>query len=654
MVLWPGDGLILGLMLAPRTKRPWLVMAAGLAGTALAFATVNRQMVLAWTRVGLMGAAIPFVYLAVRRLIGQRSIAEARVLLPFMAVCAVIGIPSAMLRAYLIHRTWGFPFVEFAMTTATATFAGYAVITPLLLLLTQPQHEQPGLWRAKLIMWAVVGIYTVVMAATFMEPRYPTAYLIPLALILVAHAVDFRGIVVVILATAVISVWLTFTGYGPISHFQGDLMTKILLTQAFLAIVICMTLPFSALMSDRERLKRSLVAALEEAKSASVAKSTFLATISHEIRTPLNGVLGMAQVIAMDDLSPVQRERLAVVRSSGESLLSLLNDVLDISKIEAGKLALETIEFDLVKVIQTVAGQNQGLAATKGLVIETFTDGVEGFYAGDPNRIRQVVQNLVSNALKFTDDGSIAILASASSDGVKIALRDTGMGIPADKIGALFQKFRQVDESTTRRFGGTGLGLSICRELAQAMGGDVAVESRAGEGSTFTLSLPLRRLANTSVDPAPIEEPYRPPELQLRVLAAEDNPTNQLVLKTLLGAAGITPTMVSNGADAIAAWRAGEWDVVLMDVQMPVMDGITAVKAIRQEEAKTGAAPTRVVALTANAMDHHVQEYLQAGMDDYLAKPISLEKLFALLADIQSSAQEAKGAQAAARRTDAA
>ncbi len=311
LVLWPADGLIVGLMLAPQTKRPWLVMVAGLIGAALAFVLVNRQMILAWSRIGLMAATIPCTYWVVRRLIGERSIAEPRVLLPFMAICALIGAPASVLRAYVIHRIWGFPFAEFALTTATATFAGYAVITPLLLLMTQPRHEESSLWRAKLIlwrakliMWSVVGIYTVVMAASFMEPRYPTAYLIPVALVLVAHAVDFSGIIVVILATAVISVCLTFTGYGPISHFQGDLKTKILMTQAFLATIICMTLPFSALMNDRARLRRSLVAALKEAKAASQAKSAFLATISHEIRTPLNGVLGMAQVIAHGRIEP--------------------------------------------------------------------------------------------------------------------------------------------------------------------------------------------------------------------------------------------------------------------------------------------------------------------------------------------------------------
>jgi signal transduction histidine kinase/ActR/RegA family two-component response regulator len=431
--------------------------------------------------------------------------------------------------------------------------------------------------------------------------------------------------------TAVISVTLTFSGHGAISHFQGDIREKVLLMQAFLGVVICTTLPFAAVKSDRERLRRSIVAALEQARTASEAKSTFLATVSHEIRTPLNGVLGMAQAMEMDELTPAQRERVAIVRSSGESLLSLLNDVLDLSKIEAGKLTLETIPFDPAKVVEAVVAQSRALAANKGLAIHAETADLEGLYEGDPNRLRQIIQNLVSNAVKFTEFGGVTIIASSRDTGLTIQVRDTGMGIPADKVGKLFEKFRQVDESTTRRFGGTGLGLSICRELAQAMGGEVGVESVEGQGSTFTFVAPLPRSTRAHVEKAAPAGADRPSKVGLRVLAAEDNAINQLVLKTLLGAAGIEPTVVDNGAEAVAAWRDTDWDVILMDVQMPVMDGLTAVKQIRQEETAGARARTMIVALTANAMDHQVRAYLDVGMDDYLAKPIAVDQLFALL-----------------------
>jgi signal transduction histidine kinase len=634
LVVWPADGLIVGVMLAQRTKRPWLIMAAGLVGALLAFCVVGRQMVLGMSRVGLMTVAIPIVYLCIRPIVRGRDIAETRVLLPFLAVCALVGAGTAFVRSVVLHLGWGFPVGPLTLTTTTATFAGYAIVTPLILLIAQPRPRHSMSLGSRSTMLGIVAIYTTAMTAAFLEPRYPAAYLIPLALILVAHTVDFTGIIAVILLTGVTSIGLTFTGHGAISHFPGDMKEKVLLMQAFLGVVICTTLPFSAVKSDRERMRRETAAALEEANNASRAKSTFLATISHEIRTPLNGVLGMAQAIEMDELTPVQRERVAVIRSSGESLLTLLNDFLDLSKIEAGKLTLETILFDPAKVVAAVVAQNEALAASKGLEIEAEMSGLDSFYDGDPNRLRQIIQNLVSNAIKFTESGGVTIIAKSCDDGLTIQVLDTGMGIPAKALGQLFEKFRQVDESTTRRFGGTGLGLSISRELAQAMGGDVRVESTVGEGSTFTFVAPLpRSIINRVEDAAPVGD-GRPPQLELRVLAAEDNATNQMVLRTLLGAAGIEPTIVGNGAEAVAAWRDRVWDVILMDVQMPVMDGLAALKQIRQEEQAGARARTTIVALTANTMDHQVQEYLDLGMDHCLAKPIAVEKMFALLGSV--------------------
>jgi signal transduction histidine kinase/AmiR/NasT family two-component response regulator len=636
LVIWPADGLIVGLMLTPRSKRPGLVMVAGLTGALLAFCIVDRQMILGLSRIALMSVAIPLVYVCVRPIVRGRDVAEARVLVPFLAACAFIGVATAFVRSVIVHVGWGFPVAQLTLTTATATFVGYAIMTPLTLLLAQPWRRQSSSLRSQGMMWGLVAIYIAAMTTAFLVPRYPTAYLIPLALILVAHAVDFTGIIVVILATAAISVSLTFTGHGAISHFPGDIRERVVLMQAFLGVVICTTLPFSAMKSDRDRLRLSLTAALDETNSASRAKSAFLATISHEIRTPLNGVLGMAQAIEMDELTPVQRDRVAVIRSSGESLLSLLNDVLDLSKIEAGKLTLETLTFDPVKVIDAILVQNHALAASKRLEITADTSGLDSLYEGDPNRLRQIVQNLVSNAIKFTESGGVTILAKGDDDGLTIQVRDTGMGIPAENLDELFQKFRQVDESITRRFGGTGLGLSICRELAQAMGGDVGVESMDGAGATFTFFAPLLRSIRPSVEDGAAPADCCAPDIELRVLAAEDNTTNQLVLRTLLGSAGVEPTIVENGAEAVAAWRNADWDVILMDVQMPVMDGLSAATQIRQEEVISGRARTLIVALTANTMDHQVREYFDIGIDDYIAKPIAIDQLFSLLTRVEA------------------
>jgi signal transduction histidine kinase/ActR/RegA family two-component response regulator len=375
------------------------------------------------------------------------------------------------------------------------------------------------------------------------------------------------------------------------------------------------------------------------AEAANSAKSAFLATMSHEIRTPLNGVLGMTQAMAADELSDLQRERLTVIHRSGEALLAILNDVLDLSKIEAGRLELETIEFDLGELAQGAYSAFTALANKKGLSFALDMGAARGRYLGDPTRVRQILYNLISNALKFTDQGEIRVTARRDGECLAICVADTGVGISPEHLVRLFQKFDQLDSSTTRRFGGTGLGLAICRELVQLMGGEIQVESRLGEGSKFVVRLPLPRVGEERVAPQlapPAVADVQP--LRLRVLAAEDNAVNQLVLKTLLHQLGVEPTVVEDGAAAVEAWRASVWDVILMDIQMPVMDGLAATAAIRRLEADTGRQRTPIVALTANAMAHQVEAYVAAGMDGHVAKPIDAVQLFQALSDATAEA----------------
>ena len=395
---------------------------------------------------------------------------------------------------------------------------------------------------------------------------------------------------------------------------------------------------------DKEkRAEMALAKARDDAEAANRAKSLFLATMSHEIRTPLNGVLGMAQAMAMDDLTPVQRERLGVVHASGEALLAILNDVLDLAKIEAGKLEIEDIEFDLEEIARGAHQAFTAQANAKGLSFGLDIDGAQGLYLGDPTRLRQILYNLVSNALKFTDRGEIRVMARRRDERLVLSVADTGVGIPEDRLQALFGRFDQADASTTRRFGGTGLGLAICRELAEMMDGSIDVESTLGFGSTFTVSLPLQRVGDgrSSALPAPAASEDEACTLELKVLAAEDNTVNQLVLKTLLHQIGIDPVVVSNGVEAVHAWEDGEWDVILMDVQMPKMDGPTAARAIREQERATGRARTPIIALTANVMSHQLAEYMAAGMDGHVAKPIEAARLFEALETILDGEDEA-------------
>ena len=373
----------------------------------------------------------------------------------------------------------------------------------------------------------------------------------------------------------------------------------------------------------------------QAAEAASRLKSQFLANMSHEIRTPLNGVLGMVQAMEQEDATPSQRQRLSIIRDSGETLLQVLNDVLDFSKIEAGKLELHPEAFDLGEVVRRACAIFADTAAAKGLELRCrIAPEAEGVWQGDPARVRQMLMNLLSNAVKFTSQGAVSVQVANLDGGLAIAVRDTGPGIEPDHLPRLFGKFSQADESVTRQFGGTGLGLAICRELAAMMGGEVGVSSTIGRGSTFTIRLPLQRLA----DQAPAARPKAAPEPAAetrtgpaRILAAEDNAINQKVLGALLTPLGVDLTMVSSGLEAVEAWRTGDWDLILMDIQMPGMSGVDATRQIRTLEASERRRRTPIVAVSANAMQHQMDEYLAAGMELHVSKPIQTAALYAAI-----------------------
>ncbi|MDI1327685.1 MAG: ATP-binding protein [Brevundimonas sp.] len=366
-----------------------------------------------------------------------------------------------------------------------------------------------------------------------------------------------------------------------------------------------------------------------QAEQANQAKSSFLATMSHEIRTPLNGVLGMAQIMAADELSDRQRERLGMVTHSGQALLTILSDVLDLAKIEAGKVELELVVFDLNALVERSQAIFRAIAESKGL---EFTATVEataaGSYRGDATRLHQILCNLLSNAVKFTEQGGVAVTVAREAGDLMIQVRDTGPGVTPEQLPRLFEKFVQADASTTRRYGGTGLGLSICGELARIMGGTIQAEHVRPHGLAFCLRLPIEQVgAHEIAAEAPTAPIGQAQDREIRLLAAEDHPVNRQVLAMLLSQAGIAPHIVENGALAVEAWRDGDWDLILMDVQMPVMDGPTAARAIRAEEAARGRRPVPIIALTANVMTHQIEEYRQAGMTPVVAKPIVLEEL---------------------------
>ena len=384
------------------------------------------------------------------------------------------------------------------------------------------------------------------------------------------------------------------------------------------------------------------------AEEASRSKSDFLANMSHEIRTPLNGVVAMADALARSDLGPREREMVDIVRSSSDTLERLLSDILDTAKIESGQLTIEPAPFHLADIVRETAALWRPKAEEKGvaLVIEIAETAERRVY-GDAVRIRQILTNLVSNALKFTAEGEVRLsVEDADDDRVRFTVTDTGVGFEPDQKARIFGRFHQADGSITRRFGGTGLGLTISRELAELMGGTLDCDSQPGVGSRFWFEAPLPLAEAAQAGDAAVPESGSD-AVPLRILLADDHPANRKVIEVLLSGASAELVCVTDGSEALEAYRAGGYDLVLMDMQMPVMDGLTATAEIRAFEAQRGWDRTPVLMLTANAMPEHIEAGRKAGADGHLAKPVTMATLFAGIDQVLTAAAPAQDAEAA-------
>lgn len=391
---------------------------------------------------------------------------------------------------------------------------------------------------------------------------------------------------------------------------------------------------------DSETANVKLILAKDQAEAGNIAKAQFLANMSHEIRTPLNGVVGALDLLARHDLHPEQITLLHTAISSSETLLALLNEVLDFSRIEAGALSLAHEPMRFQPVLGAVVDLLSPLAKRKGLQLKVEYDpDLPAWMLGDAGRLRQVLLNLIGNAVKFTDTGQVLVRArresgpDASPAALVLEVEDTGIGIPPETLPRLFTPFFQADQTDRRRFGGSGLGLVISQRLSEAMGATLTVESEPGRGSTFTFKLPLDPFF-PSPDSMPLEPIAKegPPPLAGNILLVEDNPVNRMLAVAMLNNLGIRPTEAENGLAALQAMEGARFDLVLMDCQMPVMDGFEATRAIRSRERGLLAPRTPIIAVTANALSGDAERCFQAGMDAYLAKPYSLKALRDMLA----------------------
>lgn len=568
---------------------------------------------------------------------------KSRIAVAYTTIFTLMGLVNALVLAFVLDGRPG--MAELGL--ASAVLAGSVGLTGL------------RLRRPNATILVMLGLASLVLFAAAWANRgsFPPATLYLPGIVLGAYIAWGARAAIFAILPLVAYFWLIletadYSSTGPLGFRPSELLQMLVAAGSMSCVwIVLFGSSFRSATTDAQsalsEANKKLETALILAQQANRAKSDFISNISHEVRTPLHGVLGMTNVMQADtSLSDEHRHSLGLIDDSGKALLELLNDILDLSKIEADAVELETREFDLAELVRNTSENWRVQAESKGVALTVNNQlGAPAFVLGDVIRLRQVINNLLGNAVKFTHTGRISVSLGSVGEvrngktRVRLAVRDTGIGIPGNKQETIFDPFHQVDTSVTRRYGGTGLGLAICRRLVSKMDGKITLSSKMGRGSTFTVDIPLERVAVSEseggkCDPASVA----PLEVSGRVLVVDDVTTNQLVLKAMVQqvvkADGLIVDCASGGREAVNKATSLGYDVVLMDIQMPEMDGVSAMQCIRDTRKSSDA---RIVAVTALASDEHRREFLNAGFADYLSKPVAIAELRRVLSENLSS-----------------
>jgi signal transduction histidine kinase/CheY-like chemotaxis protein len=649
-LLWLCNGMLAGALLLLPTRSGIVVCIIGVAtdfSCAVALGhTPARQAVL----IAILDCFEAVAAASLTRRFGGAALDTTR-MRRLIAIITRAVAPATLLAgtigAAISVLTIGAPFGETWVAWAVGDFLGMSIALPATLLIVRFQRFGASPVGAPKLQPLLIGGPCLITFICFAQSDvHGLIMLVPMAMLFETFFASPAIVAITVILVAFISSGLTIAGYGPIAEDEvSNMGRRILALELALSTVALSAWFATAMVAERDRAQRIMERAVSFAQAArrkaaenTQAKSDFLANMSHEIRTPLNGVIALAGVLARSQLSHRQAEIVDLIRGSGETLQSLIGDILDTAKIEAGKLELESRAIDLEAEVRAAALPLQARAEEKGLdfTIEV-SDAAKGRYLTDALRIRQIIANLASNAVKFTDKGYVRIVVDrrlgaslGALEQVVLEVHDTGIGFDKATEQRLFQRFAQADSSVTRTYGGAGLGLGIVKSLTALLGGEVSVISTPGVGSVFTVKLPLLRVAPDGAAPdvtAPAEELAA--SGPMRILVAEDNPTNQRVASLILEPFGAELYFAGNGLEAVDLYTTGSFDLVLMDMQMPQMDGLTATRRIRELEQATGRARTPIAMLSANAMEQHIRLAAVAGCDGHIAKPVTPTSLIA-------------------------